>query len=631
MNLGRLGPRSGQPSRMTSFRHLVLVGMVFTSLSIAQAPYASAHAFLLRSTPADGSTLAQGPASLTLTFDEDVLLSAGSVTLKAADGSIVLRTGSISDSSAVSGPVGRQLVVGLPVLDVGAYSATWSIRSADDLHLTTGTVSFAIGQPFIARAVDRRGPPPQVLSSSMRWLDLTGIALLLGALLLTLTVVPRIQTTPAQTAALQTLLWRVLTVAAGVELLIGVAILIDTTGVRDVLAVLTSTRLGQLWLIREAGFAAVAVSSFLAMGRKGPARLSLITTITLTLGSLAAIAGSSHVGVGPDRPFALLLLLVHLSVGGAWAGAALLLLLFAVLEGARGVGFPTRRLLRSFGAPAACCVAVVATTGMALAARQVASVDALLTTTYGQILVVKVLAVLLAGLLGLRTTIHVRRPRSAGNASLTRAVALESAALLVALGAAGALSVGTPARGPAFMPSITSEPSVVSAQLGDLLESAALTPNTVGQSWLRVDVSQTRRPALAPVTGVTASLVGPGIRASATNSLARTEIANRWELGGVNLTAAGAWELTITVQRTGRPNTVWHTSATVADDPAVIRQPLINDRPWQPVLDGIAQVLAMLTLAAGSIATGISRRRRPPVPNETDHSVQSEERTPVKV
>lgn len=631
MNQGRSGPKGGESRRVTSFGHLVLVGMVFAILSIALAPYASAHAFLVRSTPADGSTLRQAPASMTLTFDEDVLLGAGSVTLRAADGAIVLRTGSPSGSSAVSGLAGRRLVVALPALGVGTYSATWSVRSADDLHVTTGSVSFAVGQPFIAHAVDRDGPPPQLLSSSLRWLDLTGIALLLGAFLLMVTVVPRSQSTPAQTAALQTLLWRVIAVLAGVELLMGVAILINSAGLRDVLAVLTSARLGRLWLIREAGFAAAAVSSFLAMGRKGPARLSLITTISLTLGSLAAIAGSSHVGVGTDRPFALILLLVHLSVAGAWAGAALLLLLFLVRERARGAGFRTRHIVRSFGVPAACCVAVVSATGIALAGRQVASVDALLTTTYGQILVAKVLAFLTAGLLGLRTTIRLRRPWSAGNASPTRGVALESVALLVALAAAGALSVGTPPRGPAFMPSRTSEPSVVSAQLGDLLESATLAPNTVGQSWLRVDVIQTRRPALAPVTGVTASLVGPDTRASVTKSLARTEIANRWELGGVNLTTAGIWELTITAQRAGRPDTVWHTSATVADDPAVARQPLISDRPWEPVLDDIALVLAMLTLAAGSIAIGIRRRRRRPrIPDQPDHTMQSEERTLVR-
>ena len=630
MNEGPSGARRGETRRVTSFRHLVLAGMVFAILSIAQAPYASAHAFLLRSTPADGSTLSQAPASMTLTFDEDILLRAGSVTLRSADGSIVLRTGAPSGSSAVSGLAGRQLVVSLPALDVGAYSATWSVRSADDLHLTTGTVSFAIGQSFIAHAVDRRGPPPQVLSSWLRWLDVTGIALLLGAFLLMVTLVPRSQTSPAQTAALRTLLWRVVTLMAGVELLMGVVILIDSAGLRDVLAVLTSARLGRLWLIREAGFAAAALSSFLAMGRKGPARLSLIATITLTLGSLAAIAGSSHVGVGTDRPFALLLLLVHLSVAGAWAGAVLLLLLFLVLERARGDRFLTRPILRSFAAPAACCVAVVSATGMALAARQVASVDALLTTAYGQILMVKVFAVLMAGLLGLRTAIRVRRPRSAGNHSLTRGVALESVALLVALAAAGALSVGTPSRGPAFMPSRTSEPTVVSAQLGDLLESATLAPNTVGQSWLRVDVNQTRRPALAPVTNVTASLVGPDIPASAMNSLARTEIANRWELGGVNLTAAGTWGLTITVQRAGRLDTVWHTRATVADNPAVARQPLISDRPWEPVLNHLALVLAMLTLAAGSIALGIRRKRLPRVPNRPDHTMQSEEWTLVK-
>lgn len=201
--------------------------------------------------------------------------------------------------------------------------------------------------------------------------------------------------------------------------------------------------------------------------------------------------------------------------------------------------------------------------------------------------------------------------------------------LVLALADAGALSVGTPARGPAFLPSATIKPSVVSAQLGDLLESAALAPNTVEQSWLRVDVNQTRRPATAPVTGVTASLVGPDARVGATRSLARTEIDGRWELGGVDLTAAGRWEMTITVQRAGHAATVWHTSTTIANSPGVARQPLISDRPWGRVPDDIALTVALLTFATASIAMEVRRRRRPGISTEPGHVMPSEERMRV--
>lgn len=621
--------RVATPTR--AFLHILFVATLVAILSVAWAPDASAHAFLLRSTPLDGSTLDRAPTTMTLSFDEDILQSAGSVTLRSADGSVLLRTGPPLGASAISSTAGPELVVALPPLGKGSYSATWSVRSADDLHQTTGTVSFALGQPSIPRGVDRGGPAPKVLSSLLRWLDLTGIALLLGALLLMLWVIPRSKTSPGQAAALNTLLWRVLTVTAAVELLLGVAVIVDSAGLSDVLGVLTSARLGQLWMLREAGLAAAAVSSYLAIRRNGSARPYAITTIALTVVSLAAIAGSSHVGVGPDRPFALLLLLVHLSFASAWAGAVLLLLLLLVLERARGVRFPARSLLRSFGAPAACCVAAVSITGIALAARQVASVDAMLTTTYGQILIVKVLAVVTAGLLGLRTTIRLRRSRSAPTASLTRRVALESAALLVTVAAAGALSVGTPARGPSFTPSSSGGPPLVAAQRGDLLESAALAPNTVGQSWLRVDVNQTRRPAPAPVTGVTASILGPDSRPSETRSLAQTEIANRWELGGVNLTTAGNWQLTITVQRGGRPDTVWRTGWKVAGIPTGARKPLISDRPWESALDDTALVIAGLTLGVGLIAVRIDRGRRRRITNEPQGSTQAKERTPVRL
>jgi copper transport protein len=381
-------------------------------------------------------------------------------------------------------------------------------------------------------------------------------------------------------------------------------------------------------MLQEAGFAAAAVTSFLAIGRHISARRYTITTIALGVGSLAAIAGSSYVGISPDRPFALLRLVVHLSFAGASASAVLLLLLFLILERAGGVRFAARPLLRSFGA-SACCVAFAFVTGIALAARQVASLDALLTTTYGQILIVKVSAVGIAGLLGLRTTVRLRCSGQKRTASVSRGVALESAALLQALAAAGALSVGTPARGPAFTPFVAGGPSVVSPQVNDLLESAALAPDAVGRSWLRLDVNQTRRPVPAPVTGVTATLLGPDSRGSTTGSLTRTEIANRWDLGGVNLTAAGIWQLAMTVQRVGRPSPVWRASWIVAGNPADARKALISDRPWESTLNDCAVLIAMLTLGVGFSAVWINGRRRRRFTHESEQARQSQKRTPV--
>ena len=74
LNHGRSGPNRGEPSHVTSFVHLIFVAIVVAILGVAEAPAASAHAFLLRSTPLDGSTLDRAPATLTLTFDEDILL-----------------------------------------------------------------------------------------------------------------------------------------------------------------------------------------------------------------------------------------------------------------------------------------------------------------------------------------------------------------------------------------------------------------------------------------------------------------------------------------------------------------------------------------------------------------------------
>ena len=609
---------------------ILLVATFMTMLGLAAVPPAKAHAFLLHSSPSDGSTLDRAPTTMTLAFDQDILVYAASLTLRSADGSVLLRTRPpiVASRRGAPRPV---LAIGLPPLLKGTYSATWQVQSADDLHRTSGTVSFAVGPTSLPQAATGPGPAPPVLSSALRWLDLTGIAVLLGALLLLSVVVPRSRLTPDRAAELRTQLWRVMAITAGVASLTGIAVLLDAVGPTNVVRVSISGTFGRLWLLREVGFCGVACLSRLAMHRTGSARRYTIATIALTAASLTAVSGSSHVGAAADRPFALLLLLLHLSASGAWAGGVLLLVWLLIFERRRDVGFRSHPLLRAFGAPAFGCVAVALVTGIALGGRQVASPDGLLSSPYGRILILKVLMVGIAGLLGLRTSLLLRPVRPRRRTSLSRGLLVESAALLLTLAAGAALSVGTPARGPAFNPSTPVGPSVISTQVGDLVESAALAPNAVGKSWLRVDVSQTRRPAPAPVVGVTASLLGPDAVATLAMPLTRTEIANRWELGGVHLNSPGLWRLTVAVQRAGHLDNVWRVNWRVPSGRVGARKPLVSDRPWKSGLDRTALVLAMVLLAGGLTSRWSSRRRQRRLPTTANSPSHIEDRVLVRL
>jgi copper transport protein len=616
-------------------RRVLGVALLAAVLLGGHAAPASAHAILTHSAPVDGSTLDRAPTSLTLQFDEEVLTSSAVVTLRSGDGVRLASTGTGSADLAVTGPdEDTTLTVELPSLERGTYGVTWQVQSADDLHLTSGTVVFGVGEVVAARPTDRAGPAPDAASAAVHWLDLLAVAALVGAALMAMVVLPRAGITRATRRRLTATCWQISGWAAAFGSVLGLLVMLDAAGgPAQVGTIVTVTAFGKLWVVREALLLAVASLVLVSLRRWGTLRGRLRPAVAvLAVGaSLVALAGSSHLGSAAGRPAAVALLSLHLAAGAAWAGGVLILVVLVAVCRADSHAWRTP-LFRAFGVPAAVCLALIVTTGIAVTGRQVASVDALLTTAYGRILLVKVALVGVAGLLGLATAWSLRLPDRVLVLGSTRRTWAEVAILAAVLAAAAALSVGTPARGPAFAPAIGTAQPKLAAQLSDLFETLDVAPNRVGQSWLRVSVDQTRRPEPAVVSGVFATLVDPDGQSGPSRALVRSELANHWELPGVDLTAPGGWEIIIGVQRQGRPDVVWRVSWTVSGGPAGAVPAVVSDRPWASVLDGLAVSMLVLTLLAALVSSRVVRRRR--LARDADvtaETPESEHRTLVTV
>jgi copper resistance protein C len=98
---------------------------------------AFAHAFLERASPAVGSEIAAGPASLTLTFTEPIEPSFSSVRVTDASG------GRVDQGSLNARAGGRGLSIGLKPLSPGVYKVEWHVTSVDT-HKTDGHFSFTV-------------------------------------------------------------------------------------------------------------------------------------------------------------------------------------------------------------------------------------------------------------------------------------------------------------------------------------------------------------------------------------------------------------------------------------------------------------------------------------------------------
>ena len=137
-----------------------------------------------------------------------------------------------------------------------------------------------------------------------------------------------------------------------------------------------------------------------------------------------------------------------------------------------------------------------------------ASLDALLLSTYGRIVLVKIVLVALAALAGLVATLDLHRRRRDPSWACP-AVRTEMAVLTGALVVTAGLVTTHQANGPQWR-----APEPVAAQnsltADDLVGTVDVRPNLPGRNFVTVTLFDPRRPAAALIRGVDVSLRGPG-------------------------------------------------------------------------------------------------------------------------
>lgn len=141
---------------ITTLATLALVSTLLAGTALAHAKFAS-------STPAPGQTVASSPASVTITFSEE--LGAGST------GSVSDASGAaVSTAATVSTTDRTKMSIALkPSLPNGVYKVSWHSVAADDGGILDGSFFFGVGVP---------APSTATLPAT----DTTGLALALLAL-----------------------------------------------------------------------------------------------------------------------------------------------------------------------------------------------------------------------------------------------------------------------------------------------------------------------------------------------------------------------------------------------------------------------------------------------------------------
>jgi copper transport protein len=381
---------------------------------VATAPPAAAHAELVSTDPSDGARLDEAPDRITLRFTEPVSLGAGYARVVQADGTVQVSTAAVDGDTVVITPGD-----GLP--DDAGFLVTYRVVSADS-HPIAGAFSFTVGDAdLVAADVAEDGTDPVIAVAlpASRWLGFAGLALAVGIPVLVLCCWPagwgssrlrRLATWGAIAVGASALLTFLLQGAYAAAT--GLGSVLDPSLLK---ATVTSTA-GWTLLARAALAAALALVLRPVWHRGTPPSTARITGAgVLAVALVVSTAAIGHPVAGPWPGLAVVTATVHAAGMAVWLGG-LVALLAVVLRPENlasdlaGALVPWSRI--AFGA-----VVALVVSGTAQAVREVGSPTALGVTTYGWVLIAKlVLVLLLLGAAGVsRVWVQQRlgaRPRS---------------------------------------------------------------------------------------------------------------------------------------------------------------------------------------------------------------------------
>ncbi len=382
---------------------------------------ASAHPTLLFTDPAADTAVPDSPTLVTLVFNEAVTVGARAVTVDDSDGRQV-------PLGATTTALGGRVVTADPtgILQPGTYLVRWQVTGSDG-DLVDGEFRFAVGTAISGAGTASGGQPISWAAAALRWLLFAGLALALGG------VVGERFTTSARVEkpALPGLRsWVVPGVLGGLAGVVGLAaVLVTDTGTASTL---WQNRPGQLLLAEAAGLA-------VALGLAGIRRCSW-AVVPLVVVVAAAEGLRSHANVAAPG-WGALLTGVHLAAVAIWVGA--------LVHVARA-GFAWRQerpamrwVLSGYLRLSAWVFVIVVGTGT-ITALLLVPLSALLTTTYGQVLLVKLGLVALAGGLALTARLAMRQ---SDRLDRVRTLARVESSVLVGVLVVSAVLVSAPAAG----------------------------------------------------------------------------------------------------------------------------------------------------------------------------------------
>ena len=547
-----------RPTPWTRAAGLVLALVAVAALVLGTAGPASAHATLLETDPAEGAVLETAPERIRFSFDESVALPPDGVQVFDAQG------GPIGASASASG---SDLDVTLTdEVEQGTLVVVWRIVSKDG-HPIVGSLSFSIGAPSaeVERpAVSSAGmTEPPLLLGIARGLGYVGLLLAVGLVGFTVLLLPashladrarrRLVTGARAGAAVTVLAW--------LTILPLTAIYRSGEGAG---ALTTGSTWSTLPWAEYGVLAAVVVGVVVAVGLLGgglPVRRRGLAAVVAGAVAVGAPALTGHTRAATPEILVVGADVLHLVAACVWLGG--LVALAITLPDLAGRDTLAAEVLTRFSTVAAGVLAALAVTGSLLAWRILKSWSALLESSNGRLLMVKVAVVAVAlaiaawnryGLLPRVRAATRRRERRAGAGLVVRTTTVEAVVLVVVLLITGLLVDKTPkVVGDGGGSASDSRPAPLTSTLGEVELAADLAPRAVGSSTVTIRLTGADG---APTEGIEPPIARLSSGDVALGDVPLAQVMTGTYAGKVVLPAPGTWELQVSLRTSEFTNPV---------------------------------------------------------------------------
>ena len=514
-------------------------------LSLLAAPAAHGHAVLLGTDPAPQQLLTEPPTEVRLTFSERVSLKLGGVEIFSPAGTVVSQGPGEAQENVVTAPVTST--------EKGTYAVSWRVISADG-HPVRGAFVFSSGERSQASAAQKQAFAEAKSDVALarvfgvvRFGYLAAILLAVGGAVFAAVVAPR--WTPRLVAPA---LWALIGFSvvgfflqAAIAGNVGVLDAVDG----DVIETQLSTIYGNATLVRIA----LAVLGLIALRAVRPfadadrvTRLAAGAVFVLLAFSLSL---SGHAMATTPTILRLPLDMLHVLVAAVWTGGLFQLHRYV----SRGEVDPAV-VVRWSKIALTCVIVLVATGTYAALAESDISLRALVDTTYGRVLAVKIglliLTMPVANLNRTKTVPAIVAGLPDGPSRLRRYVRIEIALLVAIVGFTAWLVEAVPARHDrhklpsAPAPVVETRPSAGGARATFTVEPGSTGANAIA---VRVRTASGQPDGSVDAVRVTGTLTKR--RISRLDLQVRRTGPGQWRAPVAVLPFAGRWRFEVSIRR----------------------------------------------------------------------------------